>query len=269
MYIRNNYRNKIEYLNIKVHNYIKRGVDMFSYNRIQSLNELELSLYNYIMKNSEKVIYMRIREVANEAHVSTTTILRFCKKLDCEGFSEFKIKFKMYLEQSRGNSLIDNTSMIIDFLKKAQGKEYIEKIDLVCNEINKASTIIFVGIGFSGILSKYAARYIAAVGRNAIYIDDPFYPLNSKYSDNYVAIAFSVSGETPTVIENINSLKEKGCKVVSITNNEDSTLAKISDINIGYYVQQEKTESNDITTQIPALYIIETIGRKLYKNYKG
>ncbi|MDZ4907099.1 MurR/RpiR family transcriptional regulator, partial [Clostridium perfringens] len=71
---------------------------MFSYNKIQSLNELELSLYNYIMKNSEKVIYMRIRELANEAHVSTTTILRFCKKLDCEGFSEFKLKFKMYIE---------------------------------------------------------------------------------------------------------------------------------------------------------------------------
>lgn len=242
---------------------------MFSYDKIQSFNELELSLYNYIMKNSEKVIYMRIRELANEAHVSTTTILRFCKKIDCEGFSEFKIKFKMYLEQSGGRVLTDNTSMIIDFLKKAQGKEYREKIDLVCEEINKASTIIFVGMGFSGILSKYAGRYLSAVGRNAIYIDDPFYPLNFKPSDNYVAIAFSVSGQTATVINNINRLKERGCKIVSITNNESSILAKISDINIGYYVQQEKTENDDITTQIPALYIIETIGRKLYKNYKG
>lgn len=242
---------------------------MFSYNEIQSFNELELSLYNYIMKNSEKVIYMRIRELANEAHVSTTTILRFCKKINCEGFSEFKIKFKMYLEQSGGNILTDNTSMIIDFLKKAQGKEYREKIDLVCKEINKASTIIFVGMGFSGILSKYAGRYLSAMGRNAIYIDDPFYPLNFKPSDNYVAIAFSVSGQTATVINNINRLKEKGCRIVSITNNESSILAKISDINIGYYVQQEKTENDDITTQIPALYIIETIGRKLYKEYKG
>lgn len=242
---------------------------MFSYNEIQSFNELELSLYNYIMKNSEKVICMRIRELANEAHVSTTTILRFCKKINCEGFSEFKIKFKMYLEQSGGNILTDNTSMIIDFLKKAQGKEYREKIDLVCKEINKASTIIFVGMGFSGILSKYAGRYLSAMGRNAIYIDDPFYPLNFKPSDNYVAIAFSVSGQTATVINNINRLKEKGCRIVSITNNESSILAKISDINIGYYVQQEKTENDDITTQIPALYIIETIGRKLYKEYKG
>ena len=229
---------------------------MFSYNKIQGLNELELSLYNYIMKNSDKVIYMRIRELANEAHVSTTTILRFCKKLDCEGFSEFKIKFKMYLEESGGKELKDNTSMIIDFLKKSQGEEYKKKIDLVCDELEKSNTIIFVGIGFSGILSKYAARYISAIGKNAVYIDDPFYPLNFKYTENYVTIAFSVSGETPTVIDHINRLKRKGSKIISITNNEDSTLAKISDINIGYYVQQEKTEEHDITTQIPALYII-------------
>ena len=32
---------------------------------------------------------------------------------------------------------------------------------------------------------------------------------------------------------------------------------------------QEKTEDYDITTQIPALYIIETIGRKSYKTKKG
>ena len=73
---------------------------MFSYEVIQSLNSLELTLYEYIMTNSKKVIYMRIRELADEAHVSTTTIFRFCKKLNCEGFSEFKLKFKMYIEEN-------------------------------------------------------------------------------------------------------------------------------------------------------------------------
>ena len=83
------------------------GVDsnMFNYEVIQSLNELELSLYSYIMMNRKKVMYMRIRELADEAHVSTTTILRFCKKLKCEGFSEFKVRFKMYIEEEniKGN----------------------------------------------------------------------------------------------------------------------------------------------------------------------
>lgn len=241
---------------------------MFSYNKIQSLNELELSLYNYIMKNSEKVVYMRIRELAKEAHVSTTTILRFCKKLDCEGFTEFKLKFKMYLEESNRRELTDNTSMIIDFLKKSQSEEYNYKLNTVCNEINKAENIIFMGIGFSGILSKYAARYFSVIGKKAIYIDDPFYPLPLDTSKNYVCVAVSVSGETSEVIDNINKLKQRGSKIISITNNENSTLAKISDLNISYYVQQEKIGNYDITTQIPVLYILEAIGRRLYRGGK-
>ena len=101
---------------------------MFSHDKIQSLNELELSLYSYIIKNSEKVIYMRIRELANEAHVSTTTISRFCKKLNCDGFSEFKVKLKLYIENGKSNQLTDNTAMLIDFLKKTETEDFKKKI---------------------------------------------------------------------------------------------------------------------------------------------
>lgn len=239
---------------------------MFDYNKIKELNDLEITLYNYVIKNSDKVIYMRIRELANEAHVSTTTILRFCKKLECEGFSEFKLKLKMYLEKQDNIEFNDHTSMVIDFLKKAQTKEYIEKINLICDEINKANNVVFVGIGFSGILAKYSARYISGFGKNAVYIDDPFYPLNFKSTDNYVTIVFSISGETETVIDHINILKSRGSRIISITNNEDCTISKLSDISIGYYIQKETFSGFDITTQIPALYLIETIARKLYRN---
>ncbi len=74
---------------------------MFTHEMIASFNELETSLYNYISQNSEKVVYMRIRELANETHVSTASILRFCKKINCEGFSEFKVKLKMYAEANK------------------------------------------------------------------------------------------------------------------------------------------------------------------------
>lgn len=76
---------------------------MFTHEMIASFNELETALYNYISQNSEKVAYMRIRELANETHVSTATILRFCRKVHCNGFSEFKIKLKMSLEEKKKN----------------------------------------------------------------------------------------------------------------------------------------------------------------------
>ena len=53
---------------------------MFTVDQIKSLNELELSVYHYVMQHQSAIPYMRIRELAAEAHVSTTTVLRFCKK---------------------------------------------------------------------------------------------------------------------------------------------------------------------------------------------
>ena len=50
---------------------------MFTYEEIMSLNELEMNVYQYILKNKEKAVYMKIRELAEEAHVSTTTVLRW------------------------------------------------------------------------------------------------------------------------------------------------------------------------------------------------
>ena len=68
---------------------------MFTYEKIKSLNDLEVSIYNYIISNSEKASRMTIRELAAQLHVSSTTILRFCSKMGCEGYSEFKYKLKV------------------------------------------------------------------------------------------------------------------------------------------------------------------------------
>lgn len=42
------------------------------------------------LQNRDEVMYMTIRELADAAGVSTTTILRFCRKFNCDGYSEFR-----------------------------------------------------------------------------------------------------------------------------------------------------------------------------------
>ncbi len=44
---------------------------MFTYEEIMSLNELEMNVCQYILKNKEKAGYMKIRELADEAPVVT------------------------------------------------------------------------------------------------------------------------------------------------------------------------------------------------------
>ena len=237
---------------------------MFNSEIIKNLNDLELMLYRYIMKNTEKVIYMRIRELADEAHVSTTTILRFCKKFDCNGYSEFKVKLKIYLEDSNIKNVKNDQSIIIDFFKKLNTDELDEKIEAVCDLIEDSANLVFLGSGTSGILCKYAARYFSTMGKFATYIDDPYFPTNYKTYENCVIIILSVSGETKTVIDLINNFKTENCPIVSITNSENCTISKISDLNMSYYINQEKLGRSDITTQVPVLYIIETMARVLH-----
>ena len=91
---------------------------MFTNEMITSFNELEISLYNYIIKNSEKVIYMRIRELADQTHVSTSTILRFCRKINCDGFSEFKVKLKLYLDRKEQSNLKSTKYFLSEFVER-------------------------------------------------------------------------------------------------------------------------------------------------------
>lgn len=240
---------------------------MFEYEVIQSLNELELSLYEYIMKNSEKVIYMKIRDLANEAHMSTTTVLRFCKKVNCQGYSEFKLKFKMYMEDNHDKKVNEDISVILDNFKRIANSDIDKKIDELCNLINNNDNIIFLGGGLSGIAGKYGARYMSSIGKFAVYIDDLFFPTTCGFYKNGLVIVLSVSGETPEIIKSINKFKKDKCLIASITNSENSTISKMSDLNISYYIPEEKIGQTDITSHVPAIYILEAAGKRLYNNY--
>lgn len=237
---------------------------MFECEVIKGLNELELSLYEYIMKNSEKVIYMKIRDLANEAHMSTTTVLRFCRKLNCDGFSEFKLKFKMYMDSKEDRKINEDTSFIIDNFKRLASDEFKDKINGLCQLIKEHDNIVFLGGGLSGIVGKYASRYITSIGKFSIYIDDLFYPINCESYKNGLVIVLSESGETVEIINAINKFKKEKCTIASITNSENTTIAKISNFNISYYIPEERIGDIDITSHLPPMYILETVGRKLY-----
>lgn len=224
---------------------------------ISSFNDLEISLYNYITKHSDKVIYMRIRELADQTHVSTSTILRFCRKLNCEGFSEFKVKLKLHLDRNEEANLKSTKHYLSEFVERTMKGNFESYIQETAELVAHAEKVIFVGTGSSGILAEFGARYFSSLGKFSSFIKDPFYPINSKDLNDSAAIILSVSGETDFTLRLANLLKEEGSKIISITNSKNCTLAKMSDINIAYYVTEVHLGEANITTQIPVIYILE------------
>lgn len=236
---------------------------MFDYEKIKSLNELEISVYNYIMKHKEEIRYMTIRDLAQAVHVSTSTVLRFCKKIGCDGYAEFRIMYKLYLEEETQKPKVKEIDDIMHFFQIAETDYFKHTLEKIKEVLQKAESIIFIGIGTSGILGKYGARYFSNLDKFSQYIEDPYYPISNDRK-NTVVIALSVSGETLEVIQLIERFREHQCLVISITNTSSCTLAKISDFNLSYYVTEELVRGEyNITTQLPVVYILEMMGRSL------
>ena len=99
------------------------------------------------------------------------------------------------------------------------------------------------------------------------------FPINLEFPEESIIIVLSVEGETNLLIDNSSILKESSSTLVSITNSRNSTLARISDYNISYYIQKERKETDemkvDITSQIPAVYIVEALARLTMEKKQG
>ncbi|MBP1041769.1 MurR/RpiR family transcriptional regulator [Vagococcus sp. BWB3-3] len=239
---------------------------MFTYEQIQSLNDLEFGVYNYVIQHIVEVRTMKIRELADNAHVSTTTVLNFCNKMGCKGYSEFKIKLQLMHEKEELAELTDDTVAMMDFFKKINTDDFKDQINHSAEIIANASSVFFYGIGSSGILGQYGARYLSNMGIYATHINDPFYPIPQEVKDNTILIVLSVSGETSMVLHRVSEYKQNNFKIISITNSDSSTLSKISDGAVGYYMPIEKKGPiHNITTQVPVIHIIETLARKAFE----
>lgn len=236
---------------------------MFGYEVIKSLNEMEVMIYNYIISNASKVITMTIRELASELHVSSTTILRFCNKVGCEGYSEFKYKFKEYVNSTHKSDTTDDVSLLQDFFRKIEVEDFQKELQEAAALICSRPKLFFIGLGTSGTLGKFAARYFSNLRINALYIDDPFYPTEGGDYEDAVIVALSVSGEQRTLHKQINGFKNGKAIIISITNTHQCTLANISDFNLAYYMPMKVLPGlYNVTSQVPVMYLIEALAHR-------
>lgn len=235
---------------------------MFTFEKISKLSELEIIIYNYIVEHPDEILEMSIQELSSQTHVSTTTILRFCRSLGLKGYSEFKLRFK---DDRNNKNVISPSSFYqnITYLEKYIGPEFQRKIEAAAKLIQSSSGIVWMGFGASAGICKYAANFFASTSKSNLVIDDPYFHSNVPLFKGSVLIILSVSGEIDNTIRILHNLKSEDVSVLSITNYDNSTLSKLSDYTIPYYITYNKNNDIDMTTQLPVMLIIEMLGSKL------
>ena len=236
---------------------------MFTLQEIESLNELEFIICEYIQKNKQLVSDMTIRELANNVHVSTTTVLRLCKKFNCDGYAEFKIKLKMYIDNEMESNKKSDKVKCLEFLDMLDKEHYIQLMELAAKKIINAKQVIFIGEGIDRIAAKYGAEYYTETCKLSFSIDNVGTLKKYESLKETVLIVLSEKGKSDEIIKCIEDVKKLGTTVISITSSHICRVSELSHINIPYYAEVKTINFNKIGSGLHTMFILEKIAARI------
>lgn len=235
----------------------------FTYSQVESLNETEAYVYNYVVKNTKKVLNESIRELANDTHVSTATVMRFCKKMGCEGFTELKYRLKESeeMQETKEDNVTDQFGY---FIEKVRSSDYLDSIQRAAEIIKQSDSILTLGIGTTGDFAKYTSRLISHVGYCCYGVDGADYPVQRVAEGHQgVIIVFYERLQKKLLFEEIYRYKNKSYMIIMLSNNNMGSMEHLCDEVI--HVSDGSVMLGKIHSGIPMLYAIEKLAYELTK----
>ena len=121
------------------------------------------------------------------------------------------------------NSIDTSFDQVIDALYHCQGK------------------VVMMGIGKTGIIAHKMAASFASTGTPSIFVNaaEAVHGDLGMINAKDIAILVSNSGSTNEILNIIDPLHRLGCKIVAMTGNMDSPLAKRADYALSIHVDEE------------------------------
>lgn len=225
---------------------------------MQSLSELEKTIALYIIKHPEEIINSTLASVSRQCEVSETTVLRVCRSAGFSGFSEMKISLARDLSspiREIGGDLTkgDDPKTILEkvFLANIQGlydtMGIIQEEDLVhaVDLLDSARHILIVGVGPSGVIAEDLYSKLIRLKKSCSYQTDSYNQLieAALLTEADLLVAVSLSGTSSDPLDTVYEAKKQKAKVICITGDGSSPIAKESEAVLSVVYRQPWIES--------------------------
>lgn len=121
--------------------------------------------------------------------------------------------------------------------------DFIKACELI---LNCKGRVVVVGMGKSGHIGNKIAATLASTGTTAFFV----HPAEASHGDmgmitrDDIVLALSNSGSTAEIITLLPLIKRLGIRLISMTGNPDSPLAKAAEVNLDARVSQEACPLN-------------------------
>ncbi|MDC7952486.1 MurR/RpiR family transcriptional regulator [Liquorilactobacillus mali] len=217
------------------------GIENEILNSLPRLSKSKRKVAEYILQNPNKVIKMKIAQLAQAADSSSATVVRLVKDLELESFTALKIELSASLsKRSLGNKSYGDISAneALDSIKQkllanAQRSisETVEQIDEkeikeAVKLLNKCKQMVIFGVGASGLVAENIAQKWSRLGYLTIAennLNSLLPKLVGNQADTLVWLV-SNSGESPEVVNAAIHASERNFPLVSLTRRGDSLL---------------------------------------------
>ncbi|MDD5079498.1 MAG: KpsF/GutQ family sugar-phosphate isomerase [Candidatus Omnitrophica bacterium] len=138
----------------------------------------------------------------------------------------------------RAKEVLDIEADAVRALKSRIGKDFKKALSLI---LSSKGRIVVSGMGKTGIIAQKFSATLASTGTPSLFLHlaEASHGDLGKVTSDDVVVVISNSGSTTEVKQLLPVLKKVGGKIIALTGNKNSPLAKYSDVVLDVSVKKE------------------------------
>lgn len=237
------------------------------------LSKSDKKIAAIIREQPNSVIHKSIASLATQAEVSEPTVNRFCHKLGCDGYPDFKLRLAQEIS-SNGQLFVENldrsdtTSMVISkIMTSIQGSIQSlgnsirpESLEAAANAIANCKSVNFFGMGASSSVALDAQHKFFRFGMPVIAHTDFINQrmMCSMLDKEDVGVFISYTGRTDAMIVNAELARARGATIIGITS-QGSLLSGQCDFVLNAITAEDTDLFTPMTSRIIHLAVVDML----------
>jgi DNA-binding MurR/RpiR family transcriptional regulator len=217
----------------------------------EDLTKSQKIIAEYVVDNFDSIPFKSVHQVKEATSASVASVVRFAQKVGFKGFLELRDEIAKALEtrikKNEIFSLIDDSKKKNKDLLSSIAKQEIDNINETVNLIERqnfksaieliisSKKVYTLGLGISYLLSEILAYQLNQVAVNAINLTHNQLSFMEQIlfaNREELLVAFSFPPYSKETINSVKFAKERGLKVISITNKTSAPISRFSDVQL-------------------------------------
>lgn len=246
-------------------------------NQLEEMTRSERQVAVYVLGRMNHIAFCTLDQLAREVDTSTTSVLRFCRKLDFPGYKQFQQavrdelkyspslpdKFRRTSEQPVGDGMLEQTiTEGVRCIEQTFQELPYEKITDAVKRISSARRVYTFGMRESQALAMYAYSRLLTVREDVfLYTEGFFGNVESLLSltDKDLFIVYLFHRYTRSTIHLLDILKQRGVQVILVTSPPTDDVTRFATVLLPCHVDASGIKNSSLAPICMADYLCNAV----------